>query len=554
MFHGDYRYGEDPLAFITNFETALAKLPHLSESEKCERFYNHCKSDSDAEDWYENLEKNSPEVVASWSTLVLHFRVKWLGASPNVLLETTETKPANVVAVPTTSRETTTTTTVTDSNNLMTAAEQQDNKTAVGGEEEAKGQGKQDETSKREAEQRELTPVDLDRAKSANATPCYPTVILPVQPTPSQSDDTTKLAKPTANSIASGTAPNASGTRSPASLAKPRAIDAPLPASPAKPSTDGRTKGSGEPPLPLMSPQSAPPHTACLADARASPSDAPIPAKPATTLITGATAPRVIDARLPVSPVKPSTDKHPKASGKPPLPFASPQPAPSPTGSPTPPPQPVRAMPKRALTPQGDVAPRARTPATGAPNDRTPTASVPINPVPIDPDPVNPDPAPVHSMYTNPAPVTSVDTTPDPVSPNLIPTENCTPVTHKSARTALASTMPTDLAPIDPVHVDPVSIASAAPLSALSSHISDIKVIRRTAKVIFASKVRSASPTLEFSFFRVRWREVLDRERGRSLCLGGALVVVSYAHSSGVRGPPQGFGVLLCPLVAIVRR
>jgi hypothetical protein len=59
MFHGDYRYGEDPLAFITNFETALAKLPHLSESEKCERFYNHCKSDSDAEDWYENLKKKT---------------------------------------------------------------------------------------------------------------------------------------------------------------------------------------------------------------------------------------------------------------------------------------------------------------------------------------------------------------------------------------------------------------------------------------------------------------------------------------------------------------
>jgi hypothetical protein len=462
--------------------------------------YNHCKSDSDAEDWYENLEKNSPEVVASWSTLVLHFRVKWLGASPNVLLKTTETKPADVVAVPTTSRETTRTTTVTDLNNLMTAAEQQDNKTAVGGEEEAKGQGKQDETSKREAEQRELTPVDLDRAKSANATPCDPTVILPIQPTPSQSDDTTKLAKPTANSIASGTAPNASGTRSPASLAKPRAIDAPLPASPAKPSTDGRTKGSGEPPLP----------------------------------------------------------------------FASPQPAPSHTGSPTP--QPVRAMPKRAPTPQkGDVAPRARTPATGAPNDRTPAASVPINPVPIDPDPVNPSALhvpsdvavdPVRTTFASavltdrapadPAPVTSVDTTPDPVSPNLIPTENCTPVTHTSACTALAGTMPTDLAPIDPVHVDPVSVASAAPLPAPSSHISDIKVIRQTAKVIFAPKVRSALPTLEFSFFRVRWREVLDRERGRSLCLGGALVVVSYAHSSGARGPLEGFGVLSPCLVATV--
>jgi hypothetical protein len=61
-----------------DFETALSQLPHLSESEKCKWFYNHCKSDSDAEDWYENLENNSPAVVASWSTLVLHFQVKWL--------------------------------------------------------------------------------------------------------------------------------------------------------------------------------------------------------------------------------------------------------------------------------------------------------------------------------------------------------------------------------------------------------------------------------------------------------------------------------------------
>jgi len=87
MFYGDYRYGEDPLAFLTDLETALAQLPHLSEPEKCERLYLRCRSGFDAEDWYENLEQNSPAVVTSWSTLVLHFRVKWLGASPNTLLE-----------------------------------------------------------------------------------------------------------------------------------------------------------------------------------------------------------------------------------------------------------------------------------------------------------------------------------------------------------------------------------------------------------------------------------------------------------------------------------
>jgi hypothetical protein len=87
-FYGDYRSDENPLAFLTNFEAALARLPHLSESEKCAQFYNRCKSDFDAENWYENLEINTPAAVTSWSTLILHFRVKWLRASPNSLLET----------------------------------------------------------------------------------------------------------------------------------------------------------------------------------------------------------------------------------------------------------------------------------------------------------------------------------------------------------------------------------------------------------------------------------------------------------------------------------
>ena len=73
MFYGNNQRDENPLEFLTNFEAALTQLPHLSESVKCERFYNHCKSDFDAEDWYENLEKNSPAVVTSWPTLALHF-------------------------------------------------------------------------------------------------------------------------------------------------------------------------------------------------------------------------------------------------------------------------------------------------------------------------------------------------------------------------------------------------------------------------------------------------------------------------------------------------
>jgi len=112
MFYGDNRRGENPLEFLTNFETGLSQLPHLSESAKCERFYNHCKSDSDAEDWYENIEKNSPAVVTSWPTLVLHFRVKWLGAAPETLLKVREPVTTTELDTATTiTYETSTTTT-----------------------------------------------------------------------------------------------------------------------------------------------------------------------------------------------------------------------------------------------------------------------------------------------------------------------------------------------------------------------------------------------------------------------------------------------------------
>jgi len=118
MFYGDYRYSEDPLAFLADFETALAQLPHLSESEKCERFYLRCKSDLDAEDWYENLENNSPAVVASWSTLVLHFRVKWLSTSPDSLLETPE--PNSKLSAATSVTHETSTTTIANANTTTT--------------------------------------------------------------------------------------------------------------------------------------------------------------------------------------------------------------------------------------------------------------------------------------------------------------------------------------------------------------------------------------------------------------------------------------------------
>ena len=86
-----------------------------------QRFYNHCKSDFDAEDWYENLEKNSPAAVASWSDLILHFWVKWLGATLDTLLEiqkpvtTTELDTATTIAY-----ETSTTTTMNVNTTITT--------------------------------------------------------------------------------------------------------------------------------------------------------------------------------------------------------------------------------------------------------------------------------------------------------------------------------------------------------------------------------------------------------------------------------------------------
>jgi hypothetical protein len=112
-FYGDYRSDENPLAFLTNFEAALVQLPHLSESEKCSQFYNRCKSDFDAENWYENLEINTPAAVTSWSTFVLHFRVKWLRASPDSLLETDSVTLAPLDAATLNAIANTTTTTAT---------------------------------------------------------------------------------------------------------------------------------------------------------------------------------------------------------------------------------------------------------------------------------------------------------------------------------------------------------------------------------------------------------------------------------------------------------
>ena len=121
MFYGDYRRSESPRDFLYHFEEHLASIPDVSESRKCEHFYLHCRSSFNAEEWYENFEQNSPSVITSWSTLRKHFCVKWLGASPNILLEIPNTKPvtttqldaATMVSCETnTTTATTTTTTI----------------------------------------------------------------------------------------------------------------------------------------------------------------------------------------------------------------------------------------------------------------------------------------------------------------------------------------------------------------------------------------------------------------------------------------------------------
>ena len=84
MFYGDFHHDGDPLAFLTSIKEALTKLPHLSEPKKCEYFYLHCWSGYNAKYWYENLALSA---TALWSTLVLHFHVKWLQASPDSLLK-----------------------------------------------------------------------------------------------------------------------------------------------------------------------------------------------------------------------------------------------------------------------------------------------------------------------------------------------------------------------------------------------------------------------------------------------------------------------------------
>ena len=66
-----------------------------------------------AEDWYENL---APSVTSSWFTLVLHFHMKWLRASPDSLLE----RELAVIAPPGTATLTVAELSITNANTATT--------------------------------------------------------------------------------------------------------------------------------------------------------------------------------------------------------------------------------------------------------------------------------------------------------------------------------------------------------------------------------------------------------------------------------------------------
>jgi hypothetical protein len=74
MFHGDGRAEENPYDFLKSIQTSFDNKPGITEEEKCERLYLHCKSDFDAEEWYDNLPQADK---TSWAALGTAFRLRW---------------------------------------------------------------------------------------------------------------------------------------------------------------------------------------------------------------------------------------------------------------------------------------------------------------------------------------------------------------------------------------------------------------------------------------------------------------------------------------------
>jgi hypothetical protein len=74
MFYGDGRASENPYDFLKAVQNAFSNMPGITEEEKCERLYLNCKSDFDAEEWYDALPRNDK---ATWAALTAAFRLRW---------------------------------------------------------------------------------------------------------------------------------------------------------------------------------------------------------------------------------------------------------------------------------------------------------------------------------------------------------------------------------------------------------------------------------------------------------------------------------------------
>ena len=104
-FYGNFRPNEDARAFLAYIDTSLGEDLHAMEAEKCEILTFYLPTYSHAEEWYEKFENSAPEVLTLWTTLHKHFCIKWLGASPNILLEIPENTPLAMSTATMTPRE-----------------------------------------------------------------------------------------------------------------------------------------------------------------------------------------------------------------------------------------------------------------------------------------------------------------------------------------------------------------------------------------------------------------------------------------------------------------
>ena len=213
----------------------------------------------------------------------------------------------------------------------------------------------------------------------ASVPQCVPTPTASPTPARSSSPDARPPAKPITAPITSEMAPHANAAHFPTPLAKP--------------GTDRHSKGLGKPLSPLASPQPAPSPHACnlrsnqrghvtASKQRALP-------QPAVTPPSADVAPR---AHTPAPTAPPAV----ALSGSDVAPrMASPEGMRPLSGQPATPSHPDREPWPTVTLSNNDVAPYARTPATGATSDQVPTASVPTK---CNPATYTPAPPIVHGL------------------------------------------------------------------------------------------------------------------------------------------------------------